>query len=226
MLARTFALACLIAGVSRAEVPSAAVFPLEPRGVDSNSTRIIEDALGDGLMRSGKMRLLERSQMKIILQEQGFQQSGTCDGSECAVQVGKVLGVQRGIIGSVGKIGRKWVLNARMIDVETGEVLASSQRSLAGEEDQVMTDLVPDVVADLTQERRQAEKVEPAAGDSTKASSAWVWWTLGGVAVVGGGAAAAFLLMGDDGGSPAAPNNETPVETKSGEIEFQWTTTP
>lgn len=226
MLARTFVLACLISGIVRAEVPSAAVFELEPRGVDSNSTRIIEDALSDGLMRSGKMRLLERSQMKTILQEQGFQQSGACDGSECAVQVGKVLGVQRGIIGSVGKIGRKWVLNARMIDVETGEMLATSQRSLAGEEDQVMTDLVPEVVADLTAEKRQAKKVEPAAGDSTKASSGWVWWTLGGVAVLGGGAAAALLLMGDDGGSPAAPNSETPVESKTGDIEFRWTGTP
>jgi curli biogenesis system outer membrane secretion channel CsgG len=94
MLARTLALLCLLAGLSLAQVPSAAVFPLEPRGVDSNSTRIIEDALSDGLMRTGKMRLLERSQMKTIMQEQGFQQSGTCDGSECAVQVGKVLGVQ------------------------------------------------------------------------------------------------------------------------------------
>lgn len=224
MLVRTFAFACLLAGLVRAEIPSAAIFELESRGVDSNSTRIIEDALGDGIMRTGKMRLLERSQMKTILQEQGFQQSGTCDGSECAVQVGKVLGVQRGIIGSVGKIGRKWVLNARVIDVETGEVMATSQRSMAGEEDQVMTDLVPEVVADLTKEKRQAKK-EEVVSDSTKASSAWIWWTLGGVAVVGGGAAAALLLMGDDGGSQApAPTPETPAETKTGDIEFQWTT--
>lgn len=203
----------LLAGLVSAQVPSAAVFPIQARGVDSNSVRIIEDALSDALLQTGKLRLLERSQMEAILKEQGFQETGACDASECAVKVGKLLGIQKGVVGSLGLLGRTWVFNARIIDIGTGELLLSSQRSLTGEIDNALTDLVPQVAADLTRAPEAASKgtSKSTDNDEVKSSSAWVWWTLGGVAVVGGGAAAALLLLGDNGGSDPAPT-PTPEE--------------
>lgn len=205
-------LACLVgllATVAGAQTSSAAVFPMQARGVDSNSVRIIEDALANELHKTGKLRLLERSQMENILKEQGFQESGACNASECAVTVGKLLGIEKAVMGSLGLLGRTWVLNARLIDISTGELLVTSQRSLTGEIDKVLTELVPAVSADLSRTSNAAVKTAPEAAkmdQSESSSSAWVWWTLGGAAVVGGGLAAAMLLLADDnGGSPSTP---------------------
>lgn len=198
----------LLAGLVGAQIPSAAVFPMQVRGIDSNSVRIVEEALANDLLKTGRLRLLERSQMEGILKEQGFQESGACDASECAVKVGKLLGVEKAVVGSLGLLGRTWVLNARLIDIGTGEVLVSSQRSLTGEIDNVLTELVPNVSADLTRTSESTNHPSEPAKEEVKGSSAWLWWTLGGVAVVGGGVAAALLLMGDDGGSEPAPTEQ------------------
>ena len=217
------ALLCLLVATANALPPSAAVFPMQARGVDSNSVRIIEDALANSLMQTGKLRLLERSQMEAVLREQGFQESGACEGSECAIQVGKLLGIQQAVVASLGLLGRTWVLNARLVNVGTGEILASSQRSLTGEVDHALTNLVPKVAADLTRTNVTTtttaipSKSEPAKVESK--SSAWLWWTLGGATVVAGAAVAALMLTADDGTSPPAPGPIPPTDESTVPVE-------
>lgn len=211
LLSFVLVLAGLAASQDRA--PLVAVMPLQTRGVDSNATRILEDAIADGLVGTGEMRLMERAQMNQVLAEQGFQESGTCDQSECAVQVGKLLGVERAVVGSVGLLGKTYVINTRVVDIGSGEVLRSSQQRLTGEIDQVLSDLVPKVVADLTRKGNAATvpvaKTTPTPAPAVEeSSSGWIWWTLGGVAVAGGAAAAALVLMG--GGGEAATPAPTP----------------
>ena len=46
-----------------------------------------------------------------MLKEQGFQQSG-CVSSECAVEAGKLLGVDQIVTGSIGKIGSYYTVSA------------------------------------------------------------------------------------------------------------------
>ena len=43
--------------------------------------------------------------------------------NECIVQVGQMLGVDRMIAGSVGKVGTIYTVSLRMIDVETGRIM-------------------------------------------------------------------------------------------------------
>lgn len=56
-------------------IPSAALMPLIGQGVDQTSSQVVTDALIDDLMKTGAVRMMERSQMETILKEQGFQQS-------------------------------------------------------------------------------------------------------------------------------------------------------
>ena len=46
-----------------------------------------------------------------------------CTSQECVVAVGEVLGVQYMVVGSVDKLGRTYLADIRMVDVETGEVI-------------------------------------------------------------------------------------------------------
>lgn len=140
----------LCSGIHAAAVSSVAVMPLVPQGVDSNSSMIITDALIDELMKTSSVRVLERGQMDRILKEQGFQQSGACDGSECAVQIGKLLSIDRIVVGSVGKLGNSYTLSTRIVDVETGEITASSRQQQKGEIDAITTGLVPQVARELS----------------------------------------------------------------------------
>ncbi len=111
----------------------------------------ISDILVTELVNDGTYRVIERKALDKILAEQDFSTSDRAN-PETAAKIGKILGVKYIIIGSVttfgldtkkvgvggvawvdkfglGKVGTKKtkakvVINARMIDVDTGEIVA------------------------------------------------------------------------------------------------------
>jgi len=101
-----------------------AVSDLAAEGVSQSDSAIVADWLRGALVSSGAFTVVERGAMQKVLSEQAFQQTG-CTSSECAVRVGKVLNVQRMIVGSFGKFLDSYVLNVRVVDVESGEVIYS-----------------------------------------------------------------------------------------------------
>lgn len=131
-------------------LPLVAVMPLSSQGVDTTVSQIVTDGLSDELLKTGKMRVMERLQMRKILAEQDFQQSGACDGSECAVEVGKLLSVSKIVVGSLGKIGGSYSLTARFVDVKTGEVQSSVRKTWRGEIDEALFSVLPEVSSGLS----------------------------------------------------------------------------
>ncbi len=102
-----------------------AVMDLElAAGVPESYNVILSNRLRQELHKTGKFSVVERNDMEGILAEQSLAMSG-CLSNECVVQVGKLLGVESMIAGSLGKIGQMHTITVRMIDVETGEILAA-----------------------------------------------------------------------------------------------------
>jgi len=114
----------------------------------------IADMLVDRLVNDGTYRVIERKELDKLITEQNFSNSNRADPSSAA-KIGKLLGVNAIIIGSITQFGRddkntkiggvgrtiggigiggigrsdsKAVvqITARMIDVNTGEILASA----------------------------------------------------------------------------------------------------
>jgi hypothetical protein len=132
-----------------AKVPLVAVEEISPRGVSQNDAAIITDRLRSELVQTGKVRVLERSEMDKILKEQGFQKSGACDQAECAVEAGKLLSVDRMAVGSVGKIGDLFTLSVRLLDVGTGEVVFTANQDYKGQLEDLLTECVTPLAAKL-----------------------------------------------------------------------------
>lgn len=99
-----------------------AVMDFEPSGIPAHEASLLSDRLRNELVRLGVYRVVEREMMTEILDEQGFQQSG-CTSSECLVEAGRLIGVRRIIGGRIGNIGSVYTVSARLIDVETGELI-------------------------------------------------------------------------------------------------------
>lgn len=105
----------------------------------------MQDVFVTELVKSGKFRVMEREQIAAIMQEKGLTLSGDIDPST-AMQIGKLLGVNYMLTGSVTEYGRTdagahgrgvgrlpgfnagkstfvAAANARIFDVSTGEIL-------------------------------------------------------------------------------------------------------
>ncbi|MDP3909942.1 MAG: CsgG/HfaB family protein [Gemmatimonadales bacterium] len=74
-------------------------------GSDVDIGKGVADMLVNQLVRNGTYSLVERKQLDRILQEQNFQQSGRADASTAA-QLGRILGVDAIVIGSITQFGR------------------------------------------------------------------------------------------------------------------------
>lgn len=102
-----------------------AVLEMDAEGISASEVRIISDRLRTALVKTGHFIVLERDKMNSVLQEQGFQQGG-CVSDECVVEMGKLIGTQLMVAGSIGKIGQLYTFNVRIIDVESGRVLRTA----------------------------------------------------------------------------------------------------
>ena len=101
-----------------------AVADLEGHNVSAMEAATIADFLRTELINSGAFVVLERSNMAKVLAEQRFQQTG-CTTTECAVQMGKILNVEKMVVGSFSKLVSIYFINVRLVDVESGVSLVA-----------------------------------------------------------------------------------------------------
>ena len=186
--------------------PLVAVVPISARSVDSASVAVVEDAISSELLKSQKVRVMERVQMDRILREQGFQQTMACDQGNCTVEIGRLLSVNLLLTGSLGKIGNVYSLSLRLVDVGTGEVTSSVTKSQKGDIETVLTEMLPAAVSQLLSPDEKARSAPPPPETAKPESKGSVLpWIIGGTVVAGAGVAAAILLSGGKSSSGSGP---------------------
>jgi len=206
-------------GLSQSKT-SIAVLELDAKGVSTSDASIITDRLRVELFNSNNYIVLERDKMNEILSEQGFQFSG-CTTDECAVEVGKLIGVQQMIGGKIGKIGNLYTISVRIIDVQTGKVLKVATDDCSCPIEQVLTNSVKKISHILTNKNYNTEvqkSIKAKSKDPFTAGALGLVMPIAGHGYVGGsaniirgalytGGAATLIIIGSlqnfDEGIPA-----------------------
>jgi TolB-like protein len=137
-----------------------AVNDLQAKGVTQSEADMVSERLRVELLNTNIFRVMERGQMEQILKEQGFQQSGVCTDQSCLVEAGQLLGVQRMVAGTIGKIGSTYSITIRMINVATGEILFATTNDCRCEIDQVLIKSTKDIAEKMAQ--KNAAILNPA----------------------------------------------------------------
>lgn len=181
--------------VSPARLPRIAILELRstsPR-ISMGDLAALSARLETEFQKTQAFQVLERRNMDVILREQGFQQSGACNTADCQVQVGQILGVERILVGEVGKVGKLLTFNLKMVDVGTGANLKSHALDIKGG----MDDLLRGGAWEMGQ--IFAGRKKPTSDHSVlTADQPRVWpWIVGGTAVVAIAAVAIVYLLGD-----------------------------
>jgi hypothetical protein len=80
--------------------------------------------------------VVERQRIQKILEEQKFQMSGLTDADQAA-EIGRLLNVQKIMIGSVTRLGGTYIINTRIVEVQSGLVSLAEATECRGGEDQL-----------------------------------------------------------------------------------------
>jgi len=117
-----------------------AVLEFETEGLDNISSSALSSIVRREVRNNKEYRLIDRNMMKAVLDEQGFQQSG-CVSSECAVQVGELLGVQKMVTGTVSGLGSLYLIEIFVLDVATGLIEKSEMFEHVGRVEELIKPL-------------------------------------------------------------------------------------
>jgi len=135
--------------------------------------------------------------MDMILQEQGFQQSGACNTSECQVQIGQLLGADRIITGSLTRVDKLYTLNLKLVNVESGANEMSHALDIRGS----LEDVLRGGCFEMAQIFSGLQKPQDSHTVLT-AEKASLWpWIVGGVSLLGAGVLSYVLLTQDNASS-------------------------
>jgi len=98
-----------------------ALLDLDNLGVEADVSRAISDQLNNRLATNPAVNLVERRRIQALLKEQEFQHTGRTDPS-MAVQLARVLNVQKLVMGSLSRLGTTMTITTSLVDVETGRI--------------------------------------------------------------------------------------------------------
>lgn len=102
-----------------------AINDFEGKGITKEESEVITEKIRDIMTRSPYFKVMSRSEMAAIMQEQEFQQTGMCSDASCIAELGQIVGVDKIVAGTIGRVGTLFSVTMKMIDVSTSEVVYS-----------------------------------------------------------------------------------------------------
>jgi hypothetical protein len=116
--------------------------------LNPSELKTLTERLRGSLIQTGYFKIVSKNDMNLILEAQKFSRSSFCDEKSCLIEMGKILAVEKMIGGNVGKVGNRFSVSLRMVDVQTGTI--DNQMDEGGEfrvED--LLDLIPSMGENL-----------------------------------------------------------------------------
>src|ERR1044072_2927064 len=131
----------------------------------TNFGRFLAEELITRLHETEKFKVIERQLLNQVIKEQKLTLSGIVDPNS-AKQLGRVLGVDAIVSGSISDLGKTVRVNARLISNETGEIFAVAAREFV--KDQTIIDLMGSGEANSS--TRDSSSSNKSAKQTVKAS--------------------------------------------------------
>ena len=102
--------------------PVITVLDFETNEVSRAEMRTIISLLSAALFKIDCFTVIDVSQRDTVLKELKFSMSG-CSDESCMLEIGKMLSAEAIIMGSIGRVGTKYVLSAKILETETAKTL-------------------------------------------------------------------------------------------------------
>jgi TolB-like protein len=157
-----FKLLALLVSTTLSAQLSVAVLDFDGIGISKDEARALSGRFGTEFMAvsKGTYKVVERNQMGQILEEQGFQNTGIVS-SEDAVKMGEALGADFIVSGSISKVGTLFSINARLLNVQSAEVIKSISHDQMGDIVDLMTKGIKESASKLMniKEKKEAPSI-------------------------------------------------------------------
>jgi hypothetical protein len=137
-------------------------------GAPAGAGQILSEAIvAEVRKREPGAQVISAEEIRSMIQVEGEKQQLGCHSDKelaCLAEIGGALGVERVVIGSLGRLGKTYVYSLKLVDVGHAEVLRSGSLNLATHDDDELLNATAKLVADLFPES-QAPPPVPAVAE-------------------------------------------------------------
>ena len=153
-----FKILTLLVSTTLSAQMSVAVLDFDGIGISKDEAKALSGRFGTEFMgvSKGVYKIVERNQMGKILEEQGFQNTGIVS-SDDAVKMGEALGADFIVSGSISKVGTLFSINARLLNVQSAEVVKSISHDHMGDIVDLMTKGIKESASKLMDLKEEEE---------------------------------------------------------------------
>jgi len=140
------------------------VLDFKTSGISKAEVEVFVDYLCAHIVRTGRYRLIDKMQREALLREMEFSYE-ECTDESCQLQIGKLLAANRIVVGSIGRVGERYLLTIKLIDVQTGEAVKTGSEKY-GDLNQLIDDserLATEFVGAAEPEAKRRKARKPAA---------------------------------------------------------------
>ncbi len=118
------------------KITNVAFLGFNARDIPESGSYILSELVRNELVMSGKYNTVDRDNTDLLLEEMAFQLSDLTDEAS-VTSLGNLLGVEKLMMGTIGKLGELYIISLRILDVETGIIERVETEEFVG----VMEDL-------------------------------------------------------------------------------------
>ena len=170
-----FKILTLLVSTTLSAQMSVAVLDFDGIGISKDEAKALSGRFGTEFMgvSKGVYKIVERNQMGKILEEQGFQNTGIVS-SDDAVKMGEALGADFIVSGSISKVGTLFSINARLLNVQSAEVVKSISHDHMGDIVDLMTKGIKESASKLMDLKEEEEAPSGSLKENTNPQQAKV----------------------------------------------------
>ena len=147
-------IATLLIGAPNPEKPTLLVAPLQSIKTDPSNAKILEQLIRNYAGRSGGYTLVTPDEMGAIDEELKRQLSGGCSEASCIANIGGALGAQFMLSGSFNRLGSRYILTLKLVDIELVKAIRTTEVMESG------LDPIVDVLEGRVEALLGSQKVE------------------------------------------------------------------
>jgi len=136
-LAWILALLLLAGPAAASEKTKIAVLAINaPEQMDKHTVKLLDELLLTAIQEAGELEVFGAADIAsmISLEEERVKMTGCADDS-CLAEIGGALGVNLLVASSVGQIGKKHLINIKLLDVSSAKVLHRATEVVEGDQD-------------------------------------------------------------------------------------------
>lgn len=169
------------------------VAPLQRVKTDASDAATLAEMIRIRVGQSERYTLITPEAMDVIDEELKRQLSGGCNLNSCIAEIGGALGARVLIAGKFSRVGRRYVLLLKLIDIE--QVKAIRTTAVQGDRVEVVLDLLEPKISELLDEQPS----DAGAGDDLSVEGAAITGALGWINITGKPRGARVKLRGNAG---------------------------